>query len=174
MSNSPLATRSLSRRGFLNASAALAATAAAPAMSLAVPASIDTAAIDGDLLAALGERLARDALRDLGAQGHDLVVHYRDCAAPTLSMLREGLLRGFAFEGATVRTWQDACGDAAAVIAHLTLEDASTGRTVLAEIDATTLSVVAMIEEAAASPVTRKQALFLARSEDLYRIATLG
>lgn len=174
MSTLPLDPVSVSRRGFLHASAALTAAASVPAMSLARAAAPEAVAIDGDLLAALGERLARDAVRDLGAQGHDLVVHYRDCAAPTLSMLREGLVRGFAFEGATVRTWQDACGDAAPVIARLTVEDASTGRTLLAEIDATTLSIVAMIEQAAASPVTRKQALLHARGEDLYRISVVA
>jgi hypothetical protein len=165
---------SVSRRGFLQASAALTATTALPALPLVHAIAPDPITMDGDLLAALGERLARDAVRDLGAQGHDLVVHYRDCAAPTLSMLREGVMRGLAFEGAKVRTWQDACGDAAPVIARLTLEDVSTGRTVLAELDATTLSVVAMIEEAAASPVTRKQALLLARGEDLYRIVSIA
>ncbi len=178
MSTLPLDPVSLSRRGFLHTSAALTAAASVPAMSLpraaAPDAAADPAAIDGDLLAALGERLARDAVERLDARGCGLIVHYRDCAAPTLSMLREGLLRGFAFEGATVRTWEDACGDAAPVIARLTVEDAATGRTVLAEIDATALSVVAMIEAAAASPVTRKQALMVAPSEGLYRMTALA
>ncbi|MFN3629076.1 MAG: twin-arginine translocation signal domain-containing protein [Casimicrobiaceae bacterium] len=169
------AIASVSRRSFLQTSAVLTVTATLPALSQAGTALVpDPTAIDGDLLAALGERLARDAVSQLDARGHAVIVHYRDCAAPTLSMLREGLLRGFAFEGATVRAWQDACGNAGPVVARLTVEDAVTGRTVLAEIDATTLSVVAMIEEAAASPVTRKQALLLARSEDLYRIAPVA
>ncbi|MCS6996789.1 MAG: hypothetical protein NZ533_07515 [Casimicrobiaceae bacterium] len=162
----------ISRRAFLASSAALGVSSALPALGLA-DASEHQTALDSayeDSLRALGERIAGHTVAQLEAHGHPVTVDYLDCAAPTLSMLREGLARGFGFAGCPVRRWRDACADASPVVARLTIQDVATGRVVAVAIEATALSQLALIEEASASSVVAKQAIFAAEAASLYRI----
>jgi hypothetical protein len=173
----------LTRRVFLQSSAALAASLPSVSALIAAPLAGDghTAAspllgkstVDADLLHALGERIGRSAAEQVAASGDAVSLMYFDYAGPSVAALKSGIVAGLAQH----------CGRAAACneislpygdrVAVAIVRNLATAQETRIEIDATMLTHVAMIEETAPSAGIAKTSLLQADASYFYRTTEL-
>ena len=173
---------SQSRREFMvhstQAGAALAVMGGASgAMALGVERaspSVAAAAVNADLLHALGARIGLEVATALGSFGTPLTLSYLDAAGPSVDALREGLEQGMAWHTGAAPVSVEAALSRASVLGVALIKNSATGRAARVEIDATALSMIALIESVKTPASSHKHAVLTASADNLYRIDYLS
>jgi hypothetical protein len=162
----------LSRRQFLGGSAkvgALAASVLASGVSVQALAAPLSSPEQTDLLFALGQRIAQDALHALNSDQVGLVYH--DHASHQLEPLRQGMEQVLSREAG--RTVQAVRVPAAygAIVGSAIFTDVSSGAHVQIEVFAAALSQLEMIRSVTASGALQKHAVMAASADAFYSMA---
>lgn len=168
----------MTRRGFVQASATVAAVNAIPFVWASAPlhdvAAADVATklspMNADLLAALGARIGFEAAARVSPAGDPVSMSYVNHAGAHLAPLFEGVERGAQWQCAAKGTCVGATADYGAVLATVTFSNVVTRESVRVEIDSTSLSHLAMIEAGSPSPNIRHHAVMAAPSDSMYRL----
>ncbi len=163
----------LSRRQFLGGSAkvgAVAASVLASGVSMQALAAPRAASPEqADLLFALGQRIAQDALQALNSDQVGLVYH--DHAGYQLEPLRQGMEQVLTREaGRTVQAVQVPAAYGA-IVGSAVFTDVSSGAQVQIEVFAAALSQLEMIRRVTASGALQKHAVMAASADAFYAIA---
>ncbi len=135
---------------------------------------LTTAAINSDLLHALGTRIGLEIAAEIGGDGADavpLALSYADNAGPAIDPLQAGIAHAMvlacAAEGA-------ACIETSApyssVLGVALISNPATGRMARVEIFPEALSHLTMIQEATKSASLQKQAVMSANADAFYRV----
>lgn len=170
-------TISQSRREFMvhssRAGAALAVMGGAStafAAATASAASTGANAVNPDLLRALGNRIGLEVATAISSDGAPLTMSYLDCAGPTVDALREGIEQGVQWHIGTTPACVEAQASHGFVLGVALIRNAATGRTARVEIDATALSMIALIESVKTPASMHKHAVLTSSADNLYRV----
>lgn len=147
--------------GAIGASGALASTLAPASVTQCSP----------ELLQALGARIGLEVATKLGAVGSPLALAYLDAAGPSVDALRDGIEQGVAWHAGAKPSSLETQVTASAVLGVALLSNPDTGRSARVEIDATALSMIAMIESGCTPPSAQKNAVLTANASSLYRVS---
>lgn len=168
----------VTRREFLKSSAAVAATVPAVgswvgavyAGDVAAQAAHASSRLDADLLRAVGERIGSDAALRVAPNGEAVSLMYFDYAGSTVDPLRAGIERGLSLH----------CGDRVAVneislpygelLGVAIVRNLETAVETRVEINATMLSHLALIEDAAPSTGIAKTSIMSADASYFYSV----
>jgi hypothetical protein len=168
----------VTRREFLKSSAAVTVTAptvaswvgAAYANDVAVQATLGAHRVDADLLHAVGERIGSDAALRVAPNGESVSLMYFDYAGSSIDPLRTGIERGLSLH----------CGDRVAaneislpygeLLGVAIVRNLETAVETRVEIDATMLSHLALIEDAAPSISIAKTSITSADAAYFYNV----
>jgi hypothetical protein len=168
-----------SRREFmahsLQASAALALMGGAPSAMGAMSAINATAteAVNADLLHALGARIGLEMATAIGSHGVPLSLSYFDAAGPSVDALRDGIEQGVAWHIGAAPACVETPVSRSALLGVALMTNAATGRSARVEIDATALSMIALIESVKTPASAHKHAVLTASADNLYRVEYL-
>lgn len=173
-----------SRREFLKsgarAGAALAvvvgagSTLGAVASAATPAATAGTAVVNAELLHALGARIGLEVTEALGGADAPVSLAYIDAAGPAADALREGIERGIQWEAgsaASLREWQ---APYCSLLGAALITNEATGQQAVVEIDATALSMIAMVESVKTPASAHKHAVLTASADNLYRVRYLS
>ncbi len=169
----------VTRRGFIQAGAAGAATVAA---SHAAFASLNTPSdsansahsVSDALLAALGARIGLEVAQNLAPAGEALTLSYLDCAGEALAALRAGIVQGASWQCGERVHCANAKGSYGNTLGVALFRNSRSGREARVSIDATALSHIALIESASASMNVQKHAVMVAPADSMYRVSYIG
>ena len=169
---------SQSRREFMvHSSQAGAVLALMGGASGAFAAAITTTAptaVSPDLLRALGNRIGLEVATAISSDGAPLAVSYLDCAGPSVDALREGIEQGVQWQIGAAPACVEAQAAHGSVLGVALISNVATGRTARVEIDATALSMIALIESVQTPASTHKHAVLTASADNLYRVSYLS
>ena len=172
--------RSESRREFMlgcaQAGAALAVAGGAQGALAAVVSSpvADSASISPDLLQALGSRIGLEVAAMVGDAGAPLTLAYLDAAGPSVDALRVGIAQGVAWHAGVAPVCVETQVSAANTIGVALITNPATGRAARVEIDATALSMIALIESVKTPASSQKHSVLTASADNLYRVSYLS
>ena len=165
---------SQSRREFMihssQAGAALAMMGGASSAFAAAAVTAAPFAVSPDLLRALGNRIGLEVATAISSDGAPLTLSYLDCAGPSVDALREGIEQGMQWQIGTAPACVEAQAAHGSVLGVALIRNVATGRTARVEIDATALSMIALIESVKAPASTHKHAVLTASADNLYRV----
>ena len=169
---------SLSRREFMvhssQAGAALAVMGGASSALATVTATAAAAAVSPDLLRALGNRIGLEVATAISSDGAPLTMRYFDCAGPSVDALREGIEQGLQWQIGVTPACVEAQASHGSILGVALISNAATGRSARVEIDATALSMIALIESVNTPASAHKQAVLTASADNLYRVNYLS
>lgn len=126
--------------------------------------------VSPDLLHALGARIGLEVTEALGAANSSVSLAYIDAAGPSADALREGIERGIHWQAgspAALREWQ---APYCSLLGAALITNEATGQRALVEIDATALSMIAMVESLKTPASSHKHAVLTASADNLYRV----
>ncbi len=166
---------SQSRREFMvhstQAGAALALVGSASGALAAVDSpSVASAAVSSDLLFALGTRIGLEVAAVISSDGAPLAMSYLDCAGTSVDALREGIEQGVAWEVGAAAICTEAQGLHSSILGVALIANTTSGRSARVEIDATALSMLALIESVKTPASAHKHAVLTASADNLYRV----
>ena len=168
---------SQSRREFMVhgslAGAALAMMGGASSAFAAATATAAPSAVSADLLRALGNRIGLEVATEISG-GAPLTMSYLDCAGPSVDALREGIEQGVQWQIGVAPACVEAQTTHGAVLGVALISNVATGRTARVEIDATALSMIALMESVKTPASTHKHAVLTASADNLYRVNYLS
>ena len=171
-------TLSLSRREFMvhssQAGVALAVMGGASGALAAATASAAPSAVCPDLLRALGSRIGLEVATEISSHGAPLTMSFVDCAGPSVDALREGIEQGMQWHIGGPAACVESQAAHGSVLGVALIRNAATGRSARVEIDATALSMIALIESVKTPASTHKQAVLTASADNLYRVNYLS
>jgi hypothetical protein len=173
-------TRTESRREFMlgcaQAGAALAVAGGAQGALAAVTTSsvASSASVSPDLLQALGSRIGLEVAAMVGDAGAPLTLAYLDAAGPSVDALRAGIEQGVAWHAGTAPVCVETQVSAASTIGVALISNPATGRAVRVEINATALSMIALIESVKTPASSQKHSVLTASADNLYRVSYLS
>ncbi len=162
----------LSRRQFLGGTAkasALAATALTGGMSMQAFASDLATAPNADLLFALGQKIAQDAILALASEHLSLV--YFDHAGASLDPLRHGMEQVLSREAGLPVQAREVPAAYGAIVGSAVFTDRHSGAEVRMDIFAAALSQLDMIQGVTASASLQKHAVMAASADTFYSVA---
>lgn len=166
---------SQSRREFMvhssQAGAALAVMGGATGAFAAAAASGTSSAVSSDLLRALGNRIGLEVATAISSNGAPLTMSYLDCAGPSVDALREGIEQGMQWHVGAAPACVEAQASHSAVLGVALISNAATGATARVEIDATALSMLALIESVKTPASAHKHAVLTTSASNLYRVS---
>ncbi len=169
---------SQSRREFMvhssQAGAALATMGGASGAIAAAAATAAPSAVSADLLRALGNRIGLEVATAISSNGAPLTMSYLDCAGPSVDALREGIEQGMQWHVGAAPACVEAQAPHGSVLGVALISNAATGRAARVEIDATALSMIALIESVKTPASTHKHAVLTASADNLYRVNYLS
>lgn len=140
----------------------------------AEPALLRSAAVDADLLHALGARIGMDVASEIGSNEAPLTVSYVDTAGPSIDPLREGIEHAMRLHSGAPSAVVETAAPYASVLGVALMTNPATGRSARVEIFPESLSQIAMIQSAASSASLHKQAVMSAPSDSFYRVTYVG
>ncbi len=170
-----------SRREFMlgcaQAGAALAVAGGAQGALAAVTCSTmatGSASVSPDLLQALGSRIGLEVAAIVADAGVPLTLTYLDAASPSVDALRVGVEQGVAWHAGTAPVCVETQVSSASTIGVALITNPVTGRAARVEINATALSMIALIESVKTPASSQKQAVLTASADNLYRVTYLS
>jgi hypothetical protein len=146
------------------------ALAAVASMSVAA----DSASVSPDLLQALGSRIGLEVAAMVGDAGVPLTLAYLDAAGPSVDALRVGIEQGVAWHAGVAPVCVETQVPAANTIGVALVTNPATGRAARVEIDATALSMIALIESVKTPASSQKHSVLTASADNLYRVTYLS
>lgn len=165
---------SQSRREFMvhssQAGAALAVLGGASTVFAAASASTASSAVSPDLLRALGNRIGLEVATVISSDGAPLTMSYLDCAGPSVDALREGIEQGMQWQVGAAPACVESQAAHGSVLGVALIHNVATGRSARVEIDATALSMIALIESVKTPASAHKHAVLTASADNLYRV----
>jgi hypothetical protein len=150
-----------------SAQGAFAAVASTPV----VPSS---ESLSPDLLQALGSRIGLEVAAMVGDAGAPLTLAYLDAAGPSVDALRVGIELGVAWHAGVAPVCVETQVSAANTIGVALVTNPATGRAARVEINATALSMIALIESVKTPASSQKHAVLTASADNLYRVTYLS
>jgi hypothetical protein len=162
----------LSRRQFLGSTAkASALTATFLAGGVSIPALATPVAIapNADLLFALGQKIAQEAIVALGSEQVGLV--YFDHAGASLDPLREGMEQVLSREAKHPVQAREVPASYGAILGAAVFTERNSGAQVRMEIFAAALTQLDMIQGVTASASLQKHAVMAASADSFYSVA---
>jgi len=167
---------SLSRREFMvHSSQAGAALALIGGASGALADAIaPTAAVNADLLHALGSRIGLEVASVIAGNGAPLTMSYLDCAGASVDALREGIEQGMQWHVGAAPACAEAQGARSSLLGVALISNTVSGRSARVEIDSTALSMIALIESVKTPASAHKHAVLTASADNLYRVNYLS
>lgn len=170
-----------SRREFMlgcaQAGAALAVVSGAQGALAAVassPVVAGSASVSADLLQALGSRIGLEVAAMVGDAGAPLTLAYLDAAGPSVDALRVGVEQGVAWHAGSAPVCVETQVSAANTMGVALITNPATGRAARVEINATALSMIALIESVKTSASSQKHSVLTASADNLYRVSYLS
>ncbi len=133
-----------------------------------------SASISPQLLHALGARIGLEVTAALGGADAPVSLAYINAAGPNADALREGIERGIHWEAGSapaLREWQ---APYCSLLGAALITNEATGRQAVVEIDATALSMIAMVESLKTPVSSHKHAVLTASADNLYRVNYLS
>jgi hypothetical protein len=164
-----------SRRDFVlsgaRAGAAAAVVGAMPAAFAATPAAQNVAdAASADLLQALGARIGLEVASEIGSQGDALTLAYLDAAGDSVDALRVGLEQGLSWQTGRAASSVESPSASSSLLGVALISNAVNGRSARVEINATSLSMLTMIEADRTPASSKKLSVLTANSDNFYRV----
>ena len=101
-------------------------------------------------------------------------MRYFDCAGPSVDTLREGIEQGLQWQIGVTPACVEAQASHGSILGVALISNAATGRSARVEIDATALSMIALIESVNTPASAHKQAVLTASADNLYRVNYLS
>ncbi|TAG00728.1 MAG: hypothetical protein EAZ43_13085 [Betaproteobacteria bacterium] len=168
-----------SRRDFVlsgaRAGAAAAVVGAMPtAFAASSGASAAGAAANADLLQALGSRIGLEVASHIGAEGDALTLAYLDAAGDSVDALRAGIEQGMSWQMGRAPVTVESPSASSSLLGVALVTNTASGRTARVEINATTLSMLAMIEGDRTPASSKKLSVLTANSDNFYRVQYLA
>lgn len=145
-------------------------------VSAMVPAAPAAAAgtVNSELLHALGARIGLEVTGALGGADAPVSLAYIDAAGPTADALREGIERGIQWEAGTAASLREWQAPYCSLLGAALITNEITGKQAVVEIDATVLSMIAMVESVKTPASAHKHAVLTASADNLYRVRYLS
>ena len=143
-------------------------------LAAAVSPNVVGTAVSSDLLHALGTRIGLEVASVISSDGAPLAMSYLDCAGPSADALRDGIEQGVAWEIGSTPSCAEAQGLHSSILGVALITNRTTGRSARVEIDATALSMLAMIESVKTPASAHKHAVLTASADNLYRVKYLA
>jgi hypothetical protein len=167
MNSSAVTVFSSTRRQFMGrtalASGAAAVSVPGFAKALSAPAASELAP---ELIHALGQRIAYDAVQALGTANLELL--YVDHAGPALDALRQGMEHTLGQLSSYTVMSRELSGHYGSLVAQATFVEPISGRQFRANVPASAISQLSYIADASPSPAIQKQAVMAASHSQLY------
>ncbi len=132
------------------------------------------AAVNADLLHALGSRIGLEVASVIASEGAPLTVSYLDCAGPSVDALRKGIEQGVNWHAGAAPTCIEAHGAHSSLLGVALISNTVSGRSARVEIDSTALSMIALIESVKTPASAHKHAVLTASADNLYRVNYLS
>jgi hypothetical protein len=167
-----------SRRDFVlsgaRAGAAAAVVGAMPAAFAATSGVSASTAANADLLQALGSRIGLEVASHIGAAGDALTLAYLDAAGDSVDALRVGIEQGMSWQTGRAPATIESPSASSSLLGVALVTNTVSGRTARVEINATTLSMLSMIEGDRTPASSKKLSVLTAESDNFYRVQYLA
>ncbi len=171
-----------SRRDFVlggaRSGAAAAVVAAMPAAFATMPSAFGVApatqseanAASADLLQALGSRIGLEVASEIGVRGDALTLAYLDAAGESVDALRLGIEQGMSWQTGRAAAMVESPSASSSLLGVALISNASNGRSARVEINATSLSMLTMIEADRTPLSSKKLSVLTANADNFYRV----
>ena len=138
--------------------------------AFAAAATAAPSAVSPDLLRALGNRIGFEVATAISSDGAPLTMSYLDCAGPSVDALRKGIEQGMQWQVGAAPACVEAQASHGSVLGVALISNVATGRAARVEIDATALSMIALIESVKTPASTHQHAVLTSSADNFYRV----
>lgn len=149
---------------------ALNVFAATPTVSTAALMTASLASVSPELLHALGARIGLEVTTALAGADAPVTLAYIDAAGPSADCLREGIECGIQWQAGSAPTSREWQAPYCSLLGAALITNERTGQRALVEIDATALSMIAMVESVKTPASAHKHSVLMTSADNLYRV----